>query len=63
MGVLRLTIAQKAVARKLADTPADELNTSSAETGQMIKRLWAEEALKVIYGERDRLFNLNDGAG
>lgn len=52
-----------AVAKKLVETPLRDLDTSSPEVGTMMKRLWAEEALKITYGERDRLFNLNDGAG
>ena len=51
------------VAKKILETPMRDMDTSSAEVGAMIKRLWSEEALKVTYGERDRLFNLNDGAG
>ena len=35
----------------------------SPEMCVTLKALWADSALKVIYGERDRLFNLNDGAG
>ena len=53
----------QALARKLVDNPVEHIETSSREAGQLVKALWSEEALKVIYGERDRLFNLNDGAG
>ena len=53
----------QALARKLLSASFMDVNSSSLQTYEMIKTLWAEEALKVIYGERDRLFNLNDGAG
>lgn len=33
------------------------------EMGAALKSLWADSSLRIIYGERDRLFNLNDGAG
>lgn len=51
------------LARRLAQSHLSDLQTSSPEIGAMIKRLWAEEAMKITYSERDRLFNLNDGAG
>lgn len=42
---------------------ADTAEPDSASVGAMLKALWADSALKTTYAERDRLFNLNDGAG
>lgn len=41
----------------------DAAEPGSASVGAMLKALWADSALKTTYDERDRLFNLNDGAG
>jgi len=49
-------------AQKLLAQPEDA--PWARETGQIIKKLWEEEeGVRVIYGERDRLFQLNDGSG
>lgn len=53
----------KKLAHCILETPIDALRPDKADVGAMIKQLWAEEALKEIYAERDRLFNLNDSAG
>jgi len=52
----------KANAQKLLAQAEDAPWTQ--ETGMIIKKLWEEEeGVRVIYGERDRLFQLNDGSG
>ena len=49
------------VARRLVETATRDIELSSAQTGAMIKQLWADKAVKAIYGERDRLTNVHDG--
>lgn len=52
--------AVRAHAEQLADDML-QLEPGSEMARDTLKELWAEESLKVIYGERDRLFNLSDG--
>lgn len=42
---------------------AKELDSTAPATGMMIRKLWAEEGLKALYKERDRLYTLSDGSG
>lgn len=48
------------IANQLAEGTT-ELEAGSPDATNALKRLWAEDALRVIYDERDRLFNLSDG--
>lgn len=51
------------LARELLEKNTDNADMSAPEVGATLKSLWSDSALKLIYGERDRLFNLNDSAG
>jgi len=57
------TAAGKESAAKLSELSMDQIELDSPEVGNLLKQLWKEPALKIIYGERDRLFNINDGVG
>lgn len=51
------------MAQTLSQTQVQDLELESAQVGSQVKTLWAEETIKEVYAERDRLFNINDGAG
>lgn len=53
----------KSMAQRLSQAQVQDLELDGAEVGNMMRTLWSEETIKEVYAERDRLFNINDGAG